>query len=229
MKRALLPCALALATAVSSLAAWREVSCSACGRGGIPLGLMGAAFYSCALITTMTFGLRRPVALALFGALGLHLGLVGVMASRGPFCPTCLLAAGASALVTASLLARDRSLADPAVAIVPWGAAAAFLLPLHPAARDIEIPSTAGAPVQISIYSWDGCRYCEQLRDEVLPEALAGLQDQVDVRWLAAPPSSRVPAIILSRAGRTGGRYIEGLTPPGFLREEINKLLAVTP
>jgi hypothetical protein len=229
MRRAILHIALGTATAVSAVAAWRELSCQACAGGGLPLGILGTAFYACALIATAVFGLRRAIAVALFGAFGLHAGLVLLMLTRGPVCVTCLAAAGASGVVVATILLRERELLDPALAIAPWAAAGAFLLPLHPAVREVDVPSTPGAPVQVAIFTRDGCPYCVQLRDEVLPEALAGLDGKVELRWREAPPGTPAPSIVLSRADRPGGRLIEGLPPAGFLRREIDKLLTVQP
>jgi hypothetical protein len=225
VSRAALLAGLGAATAVAAVAAWRELSCSSCSGGALPLGVLGTGFYACCLVATTVFGPRRPVALLLIGAFGLHLGLVALMVMRGPFCVTCLLAAGASGVVTTVVLWRERELVETAIALVPWTAAAAFALPVQVAPR--EVPSAPGAQVQIAVYTRDGCAYCDRLRDEVLPQALEGLDGRVEVRWIAAPPGTATPAIIVSRG--PGGKYIEGLPPVDFLRREVVKRIEGTP
>lgn len=226
MRRGPLLAALALATAVSGIAAWREISCGSCS-GSLPLGLIGSAFYAALWISVALLGPRRPLSLAVVAAFGLHAGLVGVMVLRGPFCGACLLAAAASLLVVAALVVGQRSLLRDLAVLAPWTAAAAFVLPLHPPIPEATGPS--GAELRLSIYTRDGCRYCEELRNRILPEAMEGLEGRVEVRWIQAPPALRVPGIALSRDDRTGGRYIEGLPPADFLRSEMDKFLAVTP
>ena len=225
MSRAPLLAGLSVATAIAAVAAWREMACSSCSGGGLPLGVLGTGFYACLFVATAAFGPRRPVALLLIGAFGLHLGLVTLMVLRGPFCMTCLLAAAASGVVTAMVLLRERELVETAIALVPWTAAAAFALPVHVAPR--EVPSTPGAAVQVAVYTRDGCEYCDRLRDEVLPKALEGLEGRVEVRWIAAPPGTPTPGIIVSRG--PGGKYIEGLPPVEFLRNEVMKRIGGSP
>ncbi len=227
LRRAPLLLGLVLAAAIALIAALRELTCASCSGGRLPLGVIGATFYTCALIAAAVFGLRRLIAFLLFAAFGVHLGLVTLMVTRGPVCATCLLAAAASLVVVALALREKPDLVEPAIAIAPWMAAAVFLLPIHPAVRGIEVPSTPGASVLIAIYSRDGCAYCDQLRDEVLPEALKGIGDKVEVRWLPAPPMTPTPSILVSRG--PGSRLIEGLPPADFLRREVVRLIEAAP
>ncbi len=218
---------LGCAAALAGAAAFRELMCQACGGGRLPLGVIGATFYGCMIVAVATLGLRKPAAFLLIGAAGLHAGLVILMLTRGPVCPLCLGTAASSFAVAAMVLRELPDLRETAVAVAPWMAAGAFLLPIHPSARGLELPSTPGAPVQVAVYTRDGCPYCDQLRDDVLPRALAGIADKVEVRWIPAPPETPTPSIVLSRG--SGGHLIEGLPPADFLRREVLKLVEGTP
>ena len=197
MKTALL-ILLALATALATAAA--VGACAACSNPRF--GLLGAGFYATMLVAAAIRGPTRPIAVALFGALGFHAGLL----ATGLACPLCWACAACSAAI-ALLLVRDHA---PALVAAPWAAAVALALARPPAPPP---------PRTVVVYEQPGCPHCDDLKTRVMPEATRDLD--VDVRYRPAPLWVRAtPTVVI------GTRVLEGVPPPDLLRRAIVEGLA---
>ena len=213
MKKPLVLLALGAALAASVGAV---VECSSCGSGA-RLAWVGIAWYAALLAGTLFQGAGALVRWMCAIASGFHLGLICALASRGSFCPLCLTAAGGAFVATALTFVPHRPSWPLLPVILPWSAAFG-LLAVPPVPR-IEAP----AHTRIVAYTRADCAYCDELRDRVLPEAIRGMDVEVQYRDAASAEFvRRAPTLLLTRGSRS--RVLEGLPTVDRLRDELATL-----
>ena len=198
----------ALATSVAA-----SMECPSCG-GPPALAIAGVILYAALLVASLLREEHVAVRAAFAAASGFHLGLIGIMASRGTACPLCLTAAACAFAATVLALGRDRRSWPLVPVVMPWTAAVGLLS--APSLPAIDFPEHT----RIVAYTRGDCTYCDELRRRVLPEATQGLDVEVVFRdATAAAFVRRAPTLLVSRGRRY--RVMEGLPTVDRLREEI--------
>jgi hypothetical protein len=180
----------ALATSVAA-----SMECPSCG-GPPSLAVAGVIFYAGLLVASLLREEHSPCG-RLRGPSGFHLGLIGIMASRGTACPLCLTAAACAFAATVLALGRDRRSWPLVPVVMPWTAAVGLLS--APSLPPIDFPEHT----RIVAYTRGDCAYCDELRRRVLPEATRGLDVEVVFRDAeAAAFVRRAPTLLVSRGRR---------------------------
>lgn len=218
MKKPLLLLAIGAALAASVAAVTECLSCGSALR----LAWIGVAWYACLLVAAICQGAGDLVRWMCAIAAGFHLGLVCASLSRGSVCPLCLIAALGAFVATAASFAPHRPSWSLLPVILPW--AAAFGLLAVPPLPRVEAP----AHTRIVAYTRADCAYCDELRDRVLPEAVRGLEVEVQYRDAgSADFVRRAPTLLLTRGARS--RVLEGLPTVDRLRDELSALGGTAP
>lgn len=223
-----------------SLWAWFDASeCGACSGarellGGRSLAPIGAGFYGILLMVGAFFGRSRLFFSALLVAASAHVVLLLFLHQRGIVCPPCILVGGAAIAGAALSCWADTDNFARGSVLLPIGAVlsqaallatASFQAPgstsgmaaLPEARLEAHTAATPGT-ARLLIYSRAGCRYCDELEEDVLPELLREFSGRLEVDREQASPSLPTPTIVVSGAAKT---VFPGLPPVARLREAI--------
>jgi hypothetical protein len=202
--------------------------CPGC-RSGIPLAPAGFLFYLALLWQALRSGVGPFSLGGAHFAFGVHLLLAADRLRSGLPCLPCLGAAGLSAALAAAAWICDSKGGGRALLLFP-GAALVAVLSTGLSRAGAESPSSAGGPdgpasVRVTVFSQPDCRWCEELRDSVLPGVLKEFGPRIQVAWRPAsdlPAIRRTPTLVVARGGADrSARVIEGLPTAEALRDAI--------
>ena len=185
-------------------------SCGACRAGGFSLGLVGFAFYAGLFLAAM---------------------LVAQLLSAGLRCWLCFGAAGLSMALVALAVAHDRSNLARMALVLPWPVL--LVLGWNGAPKPTSAASavvTDTAAVRMVVFTQSDCPYCDQLREQVMPEVEREFGPRVQVVYRPAsdlPAVRRTPTIVVSPGRRDQqARVIEGLPTVDMLRSAVREMEA---
>lgn len=217
--------------------------CGSCGGareilGGLTLAPLGAGFYGVLLALGASFGRSRLFYSGLLVAASAHVVLLLALYQHGVFCAPCILVGGAAILGAAlSCWADPDNLARGSV-LLPVGAvlshAAIFAMgflrapgveeaitSLSPPGLEAKAAARPGM-ARLLVFTREGCRYCDEFEQDVLPELLREFSGRLGVDREQAPASLPTPTIVISGHERT---VFPGLPPVAQLRDAILRAL----
>ena len=190
-----------------SIAAWVKSGCSSCdGAGSTAFGqaLAGAgiAYYAVLLAIAIGFG-PTPVTLAgILVAGGTHGALLGILILRDLWCPPCFATGAAAILATLVTFFLSSENLVRAIWILPgigiaWNTILVFVLGVAPQATPELIPrelareetGPSAIPVghiRLTVYSRPDCRYCQELKDDIMPDLRREFGPELRVIWRSA-------------------------------------------
>jgi hypothetical protein len=224
---------LGLQAGVAALAASLEwsYSCAACRVGGFSMGLVGLAFYAGLLLIAVFTGPTPLFFAAIFFGFGVHAMLVAQLLAAGLRCWLCFTAAGVSLSLVALSIAHDRANLGRIALVLPWPVLLVLGwngVPKPTVAAAATVTDTAA--VRMVVFTQRDCPYCDQLREQVMPEVEREFGSRVQVVYRPAsdlPAVRRTPTIIVSPGRRDQpARVIEGLPTVDMLRTAVRDLEA---
>ena len=217
---------------LGSLWAWAKGGgeCGSCSQaqgllGGLSLAPLGVGVYGILLAGILL-------------AASVHVVLLSLLFSRGIFCGPCMLVGGAVVLAgLLSLFIDPDNLARGSV-LIPLGVfvthAALFALGgvprtasdrtagLAPPIPEQAEPATNPGTANLIIFTRAGCRYCEELEEQVLPGLLQEFGKALEISRRLAPPGVPSPTLVVGGAFRA---VFPGLPPTPELRSAILRAL----
>lgn len=193
--------------------------CGACEGHSLPLGLIGAVFYMLLAMLVWQGNHFGWLSIGSGFAAGVHAQLVRQMAFTNSWCGFCLATTfiGTVVFILCMIQGRRSSLSTVLGVLLALGLGT-FLEKrsgLPPA------PSSLKAEVRLTIFVQEGCGFCDELRDRIMPVIEREFKGRIHVSYSDARRAfaiRRTPTIVIQ--GRTS-RVIEGLPAVETLRKAV--------